>query len=419
MKLSRNILLILLSFIICFWAFFSGVDVSTYLVLTLFAVFVAAAIISENGKLIVKRSYILFVLNWAIMFLYANRFTPGVIAYNLLFLLFSVSIIVFTNKPRNFNENYIIKYIVGFSFFTCGVILTEILSGNRIRPLFSYILSGEALTTELAALHAGHGYSGFANGVNVVSFATAIVLTYTVFLLKRKTVVKFAVIVLDLIVILFIGERSNILVIPLSIMISYYFISNKGKFSRGLKIIFVILLLIAAFIIVSPYLVKFQSINRIVWTIEMFISGNDVMNGRSRTYTQAISLWKESPVFGHGWFYFYNNNYGILKRETFSHVHNMLLELLCDCGIIGTIVIIAPRVYFYILNLKALSRASTEMKGKFAFTLAVQTFFYLDSMLHVTFYSIYISAIFYLILIYFMMLQNNMLQKELLDKEYN
>lgn len=405
MKISKNIILVLLTFTICFWVFFSSTGVSTFLVLGISFVLLVTAIICAGGKVIIKGFHVLLISNWAIMFLYTSKFTPGVVAYNLLFVMFCIAIMVFTSKQGVFDEGRILKIVLGFSFLGCAVVLAERLLGERMSPLLSLLLSGNALTEELNALHLGHLYSGFASGVNVVSFATLIVLAYAFYLLKPKSALQITIIILGLLVVLFTGERSNPLLIPLSIMIAYCFLLKKGKLLRGFQIMFGLLLLIGVFAMISPLLVKYQAVNRIAQSIEMFINGNDIMNGRTSTYNQAISLWKESPVFGHGWLYFYNNHYGILKKETFSHVHNMLLELLCDCGIVGTLMILAPRVYLFVLNIKALGNATVETKGKFAFTLAVQSFFYLDSMVHVTFYSIYIAAVYYLIILYFIMLR--------------
>lgn len=84
-----------------------------------------------------------------------------------------------------------------------------------------------------------------------------------------------------------------------------------------------------------------------LWVLQAF--GGEVVNktleqgdeGRSIRYALAVSLWQNNPLFGVG-------IGGFSKNVGFANYpHNMFLEILCECGIIGLLLVLVI-TYVYI-----------------------------------------------------------------------
>lgn len=76
------------------------------------------------------------------------------------------------------------------------------------------------------------------------------------------------------------------------------------------------------------------NVKSLVKLSQMTESG-DVSNGRESHYNVAISMIKDSPIIGYGVGHFEN----VVKA---SYVHQLFLELLLECGIIGMILFLIP-----------------------------------------------------------------------------
>lgn len=95
-----------------------------------------------------------------------------------------------------------------------------------------------------------------------------------------------------------------------------------------LGIFFVIFIL---YMIASVFLDSRNSIVRILEYVNIAKNGGDITNGRLELYANAIKEFEKNPIFGIGW-----GRYSILYET--SGAHNIYLQLLCECGIIGFLV---------------------------------------------------------------------------------
>ncbi|MDY7009297.1 MAG: O-antigen ligase family protein [Planctomycetota bacterium] len=67
---------------------------------------------------------------------------------------------------------------------------------------------------------------------------------------------------------------------------------------------------------------------------------------RDTTWDAAILRIKEKPILGHGLGGFYVDEY---SRVSNRYAHNLLLEMLSEIGILGTIMIIAPPIVWFVI----------------------------------------------------------------------
>ena len=127
------------------------------------------------------------------------------------------------------------------------------------------------------------------------------------------------------------GKRSS----PLLIIIAYFFVETRStvpskRFRRVANIVLVAAVVtVAVYFIVMPRFIG--SRNSIVRFIEYFQNDEaDVTNGRLNIYIVSFDAFKQSPVLGRGW--------GWVKKNTnYMGAHNIYLQLLCECGIVGSI----------------------------------------------------------------------------------
>ena len=402
MKSISNILLSILTILLCCCAFFSGINFSwTIIIITCVSILFTIVIIN-SGKIVFNRIYILWLINALIMFFYSDGFSATIISYNIFYLLFLFLCMVVTSSACSIDVSIIPRLLVSFSMISCIIVILEVLLGNRVRSLFTFFLSGEPLEKQLKAFNNGHGFTGLAANSNVISYASMIVLCHGLYFCNtKKRIVKWIIVLFSMITILIIGERSNLFFIPFSFVVTYVFQYKQKKLNRGIKLLLFALAIGILFLLIAPYFYRYRTVARIMETIESFSSGDDISNGRVNAYNSAINYWKQSPLIGNKWFYFYNHSYGLIRRESFSHTHNFILELLCDFGVLGFFAILSPRAIIYFLNIRALQKASAESSKFYKFSLTIQTFFFVDSILHIAFYNVNISLMYYLTVSFF------------------
>ena len=406
MKIKRRdfdkVLFTLLALILCSWAFFSGISIAGLLVCLIVFLVEILIIVLHSGKVAYRKIYLLWFANVALMFLYADRLTTSVIAYNTTYAVLILMLVIVSAYSKNNEMDILLKSLIIFSLISCAIVVIESVMGERIEPVFSALLSPDNYYDQMKALREGTGYTGLASAANIISHSAALLIFYnSYYTQKRNLIIRVAIYILAIYSALIVGERSNIIFIPLAIMLTYYLGASKNKANRFFILLFVCLCLLGFIILISPFLIRYNAFFRIMNSIATYSEGGDISNGRARLYESAIASWKSSPVYGHGWFYYFNNNFGLLRALKYDHVHNLLLELLCDTGIIGTVFILLPLLTTVVFNIRALKSISEESSDSYKFTIAYQIFFLMDSMLHVTFYSLNVLVIYFMVITIF------------------
>ncbi len=187
------------------------------------------------------------------------------------------------------------------------------------------------------------------------------------------------------------GSRTSLVFIPVFIFAVYLLSAPRKRMIR-------IALLgagaaagcAAAFALLAVLFPDITVVRRITDTLSGLLSGGglgSVSSGRDLLFGAAIEGIKEAPLLGHGWFSFNTDHTGIIDEGTSSFVHNIVLQLLYDTGIVGTILFLSPPVYFCFRTLRLLRRAGNSGRSVRTDSLLLGTFIQLqllaDSMLHV------------------------------------
>lgn len=343
----------------------------------------------------VKLNFTIFL--WTVsaiyMLVWTKRLEISVLTYDLFYLLMVLLLIVLQSFPSNDHSERLLKMLWGFAFVAVFVVCLEFLFKEKMLSVIRLLINPSDYQNELEALQTGDRTRSGITNESVVEYGAHILLLSAFYFSNRRKRTSQVFSVLAAIMALYtfamLGGRSTIVFLIISIIITYT-IEHKA-YKVMLKSLLLLLVLALVFFVFYKYRLlatRYSAIERIYSTVDTAIQGDDISNGRAVLYTQAIDLWKKNPVFGIGWQEFYFQNTGILKADKNSYVHNFLLEMLCECGVVGTILLLSPMLYVYILNIKAIKR-----NGKLGnvdlhrFTLTFQTNLLLDSFLHVGFYN--------------------------------
>lgn len=130
------------------------------------------------------------------------------------------------------------------------------------------------------------------------------------------------------------GKRGPVVFGVITIIIEYLFINKSKipskifKLSLGGIIIGILLVIVSNFV------------PSIALVYDRLFNSTDILNGREQLYNYALKLFNDHTFFGIGWgnFKYYYGSY--YNSAQLLNVHNVYLQLLCETGIIGTIIIV-------------------------------------------------------------------------------
>ena len=388
----NDIILTIYLLLMLLYVYASATGISVRLVLA-FSLITLMYFAVKARYITIERGEGLWLLASTVMIIWTRRIESDVIYYNVTFLFTLFILIVMQSNTLNICLDSVIKIFRNMALATVLLVMLELVFKTKMTGILSIFLPTNALNDELLYISAGTGLRGLATSTNAVSLAAFIILTYSLYNFDaNRNFNRYLSLVLALIALVVCGERSNFIFVPLTLCFVYLTHNNNTKGLKYIKIVFIILLLLGVFLIIKPQLEQIPALKRTFRTLDMLQKGEEIAGERSILYKRAFEMWQEKPIFGHGWFEFYYQNTGILKAGSNSHAHNLLFESLSELGIIGTILLFMPITHSIVLNISLLKRyeyiaANHKFKKILEFTLAMQVFFILDSMLHLTFFS--------------------------------
>ncbi|WP_430832922.1 O-antigen ligase family protein [Erysipelothrix rhusiopathiae] len=312
-----------------------------------------------------------------------NRQNLNVFHYSYFFL----SIIILLNfiRPDAYHDkesySYIVIMIISFGFFIFSKIdikdvkksLSVFLGTSivfSILILFFQIFKNAYWTIiypflsltaqELAKRYFFRGYSisfgGVAYTSYIIIFGLIVLLAYTIygdFEKKEKWTLYTMIAVLTLTLFL-LGRRGELLAFVLALIIYYIFRAKEGlKLKRTAIVISVLFTIFVLVVIMLPLLLKIKFLHRYTMTLNALLNGANitggVTSGRAELYEKAFTLFKENKLFGVGWGSFAKHGYLVLGKPagTIRNVHNIVLQLLAETGLVGFVAIISPLSYTY------------------------------------------------------------------------
>lgn len=276
-------------------------------------------------------------------------------------------------------EGPALKSIWGFSlFFAIVSIMFGLMPSyysNNIIPLFSEYNQSNLLHLQASGILCGLTNS---NSFNAIIMVNGLCVASTYLITSNKiTRYKWCdrlIWLVFFIVLLMTGKRGPLIFCLAGIFIAFYIFNSNKPANRLIKVSGIIVLFLIAWALGSsmfPHL--FPSIVRIVDTDSV-----DIV--RLALYNQAFNAFRNNPLLGIGWDAF---RYQYVTFGNALNVHNIYIQLLCECGVIGTIPFLLFFSYNIVSAIRKLRKASnsgictTQAQNYLTFSVLYQAFFLL------------------------------------------
>lgn len=336
------------------------------------------------------------------MFVWTKRLEGDVLLNNIYILIIIFCFAIARCTVLKDHWNYIFNILVAVATVYLVFILAELLLRDLMSPILRIFLSPEMYVSEMESIKRGTSLRGLATSTNAISYASMILLMSGLFITERK-IKKVLQIGIALIGFVVCAERSNMIFAPLIIVMLTVFKYKYGDSKNKNRILLWCFIILVTAIIIAPYLLALPAFEKTLVSIQALKAGESVDLSRAILYKRAIEMWLEKPILGHGWFEYYYSNTGIILTGSRSFAHNLFLECLAECGIVGTAIVFLPIIYSIVNNIKALSyrNCNQSKKNIFIFTLGYQIFFLADCLLHLTFYSSRLYLYFCVVYLYY------------------
>lgn len=296
----------------------------------------------------------IFSLNRSVSFEYFFRFGIGIL---IMFLLsFNVK---GTYKSIKFIQFFSIIYLI-FTYL-------QLISFNAFYSIISNLFNYDKLQT----IYNLSVYSNRYVGLGIFAGNNAFILNvgfgiYFSFLILNK------------------GNRMNNIILMLFFACGIFLTGSRIMIVNMLISTFLIILVRSKGIlpklkkIIVFSLVVFIGVTVIVLIVpqakavfERFVNGSESINNRFLLYDFAFSLFKSKLLFGTGINTFVGLTYfnPVLIEKTY--VHNIFLQLLCETGIIGSILILSSFFILYVKTIKLVKVESFEKSIKVFLTISL------------------------------------------------
>lgn len=185
------------------------------------------------------------------------------------------------------------------------------------------------------------------------------------------------------------GKRAHLIFAAVSLLVVYLGFLGKNSGSAKLKRIMGLILVAAVSLVIMSSLPQFSAI------MARFKIGEDsslgeISNGRlDLLWIPAFKLFSKNKLFGIGWRNFKYDFKQYSSMRVNNDAHNIYLQLLCETGIVGFVIIMSILLFTFYITYKTLKeeRARFEETGEvsdrmyyLAFSFTVQLFFFMYGM---------------------------------------
>lgn len=409
-KNQINLLSVLCLFILTHFIY-TDFLISQIYAFVLMAILVLANIVFNKGKVRVYRTdflvvYLGIVITLFLLFPGARRdndtisFAISIIAIGLIVLAMSPT------EGEIFKAFKLVK--IGSALIAAYVIFCSVFKSVYLNIILPH-LSSEVQIRGARLLKYGYGVPMGASAVFAdYVFSLCLFIIFADYLVNKWTrrqkvtnIFLMGVLVIGMFVE---GRRGEPIAAIITMFIQVLFTMNAKKKKQFVKIMNTVLVALLAMIALMIILQAAGVLERFMLTF-VRIQANfrgasiDITSGRIVLWSLAISLFKSSPLLGIGWGN-YANFAPVINGEDVAEAHNNYLQVLCESGIVGFILIIVPIIIVYVDTIRVLRKLSNGANNcGFARVLcsisfSIQSFFMILGFIDPSFYKGIFWAIF-------------------------
>ena len=259
------------------------------------------------------------------------------------YLLTGIVIVASYSLSDRCLNNCFFILVVGAMLFLVGILIQFFMPSfydSMIFPLFPSYYRKDIIRQ----YYAHKMYTGINSEASISAqfMMMGIAALYCIFPNLKNKSKKYAV---GLGIILFIGvikkeKRSSFLfLITALIYTSLKSAIGKQKNERILKLLLMTVLVITIAYFILPSIIENSSSRNALVRLLEYSNDDDITNGRLAIWTDTIVAFNESPLLGKGWSW-YRSVHGM-------GAHNIYLQLLCECGLLGAVPVYAVLGYLF------------------------------------------------------------------------
>lgn len=367
----RSCILLLVSIILIegnYWSLLSFVvrDSIRYL---MWGSAVILVVFAAKGKIRINSLLVYWIL-YSIMILFNNQELLHGNYLNTLRLLLSIVLLFVCANSGGWIE-YVPHLAIGIGIANVLATICFFINSNLYEK-FILLTYGRYQSGTVNGLYgyraalADH-YSQNGTYITIVLITLAAILFCTGMKKKYRNFVLFLFIFV-VIALLLTSKRAHLMFGVATLIVTYYAANPAEKTKRTFKI-----MIIATFaLIIGALLVDYiPQLSNTFYRIQNL--GRDYESlTRISMWEHAIEMFKRHPLIGNGWYAFRYSTFGNsdLTGAIQSGCHNIYLELLSECGIIGIGVFITVAIVSLVSTLKNMIIAENVFKYKRALTMA-------------------------------------------------
>lgn len=225
---------------------------------------------------------------------------------------------------------------------------------KSIKYLYYLLTSKIVIDKELAKYYIPRGYGIPLGGSFTIAYyimTVGILIMFTnIFTGKKykKNILSMILIVLAMIAE---GRRGELLAVIVALFFLFLLSKDTTHFFIKIGIIIVLVLIIStSYKVLLEYMKVIPFFSRYVKSIEGIMIGSDITSGRTELWKSAWDIFKENPIFGigfGGFAYHISGTFRSIHGQDVMDVHNCTLQLLCENGILGTVIILLPMIFLF------------------------------------------------------------------------
>lgn len=305
--------------------------------------------------------------------------TSRVVLFSMyLFLPFIMSL---NQKLMLYFDKVIKVFCYEHIFFTYFIIIFKKFYTTVMIPL---IASGEIITKKALIYWDSTGYNAGITAhysTNAIYLSIASIYFFSQWRNKKdkKSIMIFIISFFGLILT---AKRAHLLIVIMSCLFIYFIIDRKDEIKNKIK--YTTIILICSIIVFGISSIFVPSILNVVNRFKEGFTNGTLLSGREEFYDAAISLWSNKPIFGNRWGYFseyYQNNIFNLSDPAYNleylDCHNVYLQILCECGLVGFIIIVGLMLFIFYKTIKLVNyhKQSKTFLPQLIFSAGYQIFF--------------------------------------------
>lgn len=202
--------------------------------------------------------------------------------------------------------------------------------------------------------------------------------------IRKTKCFKYAVFVLAAMVgIVLTAKRAHLLFGFMAILFGYFIYKPEMRKKNFFRVIFAAVLAVAVFSILA------SMIPAIGYIYERFATAGEDQESQTRfeMWALAIDNFLEHPILGIGWggfkYEFHDHLYNPAVRDeryAFLNAHNVYIQMLCECGIVGILMFWGNALFLFFRTIRLFAGKCIKYTTEYEvaiFSIMMQTFFYL------------------------------------------